>query len=133
VLSDDERLNKIAQRTGADATKLPYVYDLDDDDVSVIVKRSKLGSGDSAATRELALLYCAARQAADYGAQTSIELVRSRVEDMGVYDGPNFSKHIKGVDGLTVKGSGNARECKVTQHGFEEAGKLIARITGGGS
>jgi len=133
VLSDDERMNKIATKVGADATKLPYVYDLDEEDVAFSIQRSKLSSTDAAATREVALLYCAARQALGLDTQTKIELIRTRVEDMGVYDGKNFSTHLKSITGVTVKGKDSAREYKVTAPGFEEAGKLITRLTGGGS
>lgn len=131
--TEDERLATIARKTGVDVSKLPYVYDLDEDDVTILLKRSALGAGDAAATRELALLYTAARQAASYDAQTSMGLVRAQVENMGVYDPKNFTTHLKNIDGVTIKGSGKARELKVSQHGFEEAGKLITRLTGGES
>ncbi len=64
TFTGDERFAKIAQKTGADVNKLPYVYDIDDEGVSMLVKRSQLGNSDAAATRELALLVAAARQAA---------------------------------------------------------------------
>src|SRR5262245_7865687 len=40
VPTEDERLTRIAQKTGADPAALPYVYDLDDD-VTILVKRSR--------------------------------------------------------------------------------------------
>jgi hypothetical protein len=129
----DERLAKIAQKTGADVAKLPYVYDIDDDGVTMLIKRSQLSKSDAGATRELTLLFAAARQASGIDTLTKVELIRERVEDMGVYDSKNFSTDLKKISGITIKGTGNARELKVTQHAFEEAGKLIARITGGDS
>jgi hypothetical protein len=134
-LSGDARLAKIAQRTGTDTAKLAYVYDVDDDDVSVVIQRSKLSQSKAVATREIALLYAAARQAGGYDeTHTSVSHIRQRVDDMGVLDEANFATAVKNVDGMTSKGSRQNREFKVTQHGYEEAGKLITRLTttGGG-
>lgn len=133
TFTGDERFAKIAQKTGADVNKLPYVYDIDDEGVSMLVKRSQLGNSDAAATRELALLVAAARQAGGFDTLTKIETIRERVEDMGVYDPKNFSTTVKGIPGVTIKGTGNTRELKVTQAAFEEAGKLLNRLTGGDS
>lgn len=133
TFTGDERLTKIGQKTGADVSKLPYVFDVEEDGVTILIKRSKLSNGDAPATRELALLVAAARQAAGYEATTNVETIREAVENMGVYDPKNFSTDLKKITGVTIKGSGNARELKVTQHAFEEAGKLIARIAGGDS
>lgn len=133
-LTDDERLAKIAKRTGADASKLGYMYDLDDEDVNLVIQRSKLATSKAVATREIALLYCVARQAGGYDAtHTAVSLIRQRVDDMGVLDESNFATSVREVDGMTGKGARQNREFKVTQHGYEEAGKLITRVTGGGS
>src|SRR5256885_12204817 len=47
--------------------KIKYIYDFEDDDVSVTVKRSALADGKAGATQELALFYAAASQARGYG------------------------------------------------------------------
>jgi hypothetical protein len=133
-VSGDERLAKIAHRTGVDTSQLPYIYDLDDDDVTLVIQRSKLATSKAVATREVALLYCAARQAGGYDdTHTSVSLIRQRVDDMGVLNVGNFATYVREVDGMTGKGARQNREFKVTQHGYEEAGKLITRLTGGGS
>jgi hypothetical protein len=131
----DQRLAKIAQRLGVEPSKLAYIFDPDTDDVALIVQRSKLASSKAKATREVALLYSAARQAAGYDeTHTSIASIKTRVEDMGVLDENNFASHVKNTDGLSQRGqTPSTREYKVTQHGFEEAGKIINRVTGGGS
>jgi hypothetical protein len=103
--------------------------------VALIVQRSKLASSKAKATREVALLYSAARQAAGYDeTHTPIASIKTRVEDMGVLNEHNFASHVKNTDGLSQRGqTPSTREYKVTQHGFEEAGKIINRVTGGGS
>jgi hypothetical protein len=132
--TEEERLEKIARRTGVDLSKLAYIYDLDDDDVNLVIQRSKLATSKAVATREIALLYCSARQAGGYDeTHTPVSSIRQRVDDMGVLDTANFSTSVRNVDGMTGKGTRQNREFKVTQHGYEEAGKLITRLTGGGS
>jgi hypothetical protein len=129
----DQRLAKIAQRLGVEVAKLAYVYDLDQDDVTLVVPRSKLDSTKAIATREVALLYAAARQAGGYDeTHTNVTSIKSKVDDMGVLDAGNFASQVKTIDGMSVKGAtAQSREFKVTQHGYEEAAKVIARVTGG--
>lgn len=129
----DQRLAKIAQRLGVEASKLAYVYDLDDDDVTLIMPRSKLDATKAIATREVALLYAVARQAGGYDAtHTKVGDIKSKVDDMGVLDAGNFASQVKKIEGMSVKGAtAQSREFKVTQHGYEEAAKVITRLTGG--
>jgi hypothetical protein len=130
----DSRLDRIAKKLGVDAKTADYFFDPDGDDVTLAVPRSKLDSNKSTATREVALLYCAARQAGGYDdTHTSVAHVRSKVENMGVLDTANFATHLKNIEGLTVRGSGKDREFKVTSHGYEQATNLMNRIKGGGS
>jgi hypothetical protein len=135
VGNGDDRVAKIAKRMNVDENKLAYIYDLDSDDVSLVAQRSKLSSSKAEATREVALLYSAARQAGGYDqTHTPIALIKTRVEDMGVVDVNNFASHVKKTDGLSQRGqTPSTREYKVTQHGFEEAAKIINRVAGGSS
>ncbi|MDQ2969474.1 MAG: hypothetical protein M3R37_14325 [Actinomycetota bacterium] len=130
----DDLLAKIAKKLGVDAKTADFFFDSDADDVTLVVPRSKLNPKKSDATREVTLLYCAARQAGAYDAtHTSVENIKTRVENMGVLDSSNFSTHLKNIEGLSVRGSGQSREFKVTSHGYEQAAKMMNRIKGGGS
>jgi hypothetical protein len=132
--SGDTRLDRIAKKLGVDTKTADYFFDPDGDDVTLAVSRSKLDSNKSTATKEVALLYCAARQAGGYDdTHTSVANVRAKVENMGVLDPPNFATHLKNIEGLTVRGSGKDRVFKVTSHGYEQATTLMNRIKGGGS
>jgi hypothetical protein len=123
------RMKKIASAIGVDEDKLEYIYDLEEDDVLLITPRSRLSSGDAAATREVALLYCAARQSAGYDAtHTSVNDIRRKADDMGVLDTSNFAETVKDIEGLSHRGSGRNREFKVTRHGYEEAAKVVGRV-----
>lgn len=133
-LSDDQRVAKIAKRMDVDASLLARVYDLHEEDVSLIVKRAKLAASQAGATRQIAVLYCAARQAGGYDQETTnVALVRDRVADMGVLNEANFATHLKDADGISIRGSGPSRELKVTQPGYERAGELVTQLAGSGS
>jgi hypothetical protein len=125
----------LAKKMHIDASKIPYVYEFEDDDVSVTVKRSALADGKAGATQELALLYAAARQAGGYDeSHTKVAGIRNRVESMGVLDKSNFAAHLTDkTDWFTHKGKAANREFKVTSTGYEEAGKIVLKITGGQS
>ena len=129
----DDRLAAIARRLGVDTAKLAYVYDLDDDDATFVIQRSKLSSTKADATREVGLLYAAARQAGGYDeTHTAVAKIRSKVEDMGVLDPNNFASQMTSIEGVTSRGAtAQSREFKVTQHAYENAGKLVERLTGG--
>jgi hypothetical protein len=133
-LGTGTRLGRIAKKLNIDVKTAEYFFDPDEEDVTLAVPRSKLDSNKSTATRQVALLYCAARQAGGYDdTHTSVANVRSKVENMGVLDPGNFATHLKNIEGITVRGSGQSREFKVTSHGYEQAAKLMNQIKGGAS
>lgn len=129
-----DRAAKIARRMAVDPGALAYIYDIEDDGVTLIVQRSKLSRDKANASREVALLYAAARQAGGFDeAYTPSGEIRQRVSDMGVLDPNNFGPKLAAMrDWFAIRGSGQKREFKVTQHGYEEAGKIVRRVVGGG-
>ncbi len=129
-----DKLAKIAKRIGVDAKTVDYFFDPDEDDVLLVLPRSRLDSNKSDATREVALLYAAARQGGGYDeTHTSVTNIRTTVDNMGARRLGNFSTHLKNIEGLSMRGSGQSREFKVTSHGFELAAALMKRIKGGGA
>jgi hypothetical protein len=123
----------LAKRMHVDADKVARVFEFEDDDVALTIKRSVLSKDKAGATQELALLYAAARQVGGYDeSHTKASEIRARADDMGVLDKGNFATHLTSKkDWFTRKGDGVNREFKVTTTGYEEAGKIIAKITGG--
>jgi len=129
-----DRLERITKKLGVDATTADFFFDPDEEDVTLAVPRSRLDPKRSEATKQVALLYCAARQAGGYDdSYTSTANIKAKVENMGVLDSGNFSTHLKDIEGLSVRGSRQNREFKVTSHGYEQAAKLMNRIKGGAS
>lgn len=129
-----DSVTKIARRMGVEPGALAYIYDIEDDGVTLVVQRSKLSRDKANASREVALLYTAARQAGgfDSGYTPSSE-IRQRVSDMGVLDPNNFGPKLAAMrDWFAIKGNGQKREFKVTQHGYEEAGRIVRRVVGAG-
>jgi hypothetical protein len=128
-----DKAKAIAKKMHITADNVEKVYDLDDD-VSISVQRSKLSSDRANATLDLALLYAGARQAAYGDTTTNVTDVRSLVDNFGVLDGKNFSSTLnKKKNWFTIKGSGKSRTLKVTSAGYEDAGKRIVELLGGGS
>jgi hypothetical protein len=128
-----DKVAAVAKKMDIDGEKVARVFGFEEDDVALTIKRSALSKGKAAATQELALLYAAARQAGGYDAShTKASEIRQRADDMGVLDKPNFAAHLGSKkDWFTRKGDGANREFKVTTVGYEEAGKIVAKITGG--
>jgi len=123
----------LAKKIHVDPDKVARVFEFEDEDVALTIKRSALSKDKAGATQELALLYAAARQAGGYDeSHTKASEIRARADDMGVLDKGNFAAHLTSKkDWFTRKGDGTNREFKVTTTGYEEAGKIVVRITGG--
>lgn len=129
----DDVLHRVARRFHIeDARRLVYVFEFGDDEVDIVVQRSRFPKDKANAAREVCLLYAAARQAGRLDeTATGYSKLREKANDMGVYDSKNFSTTLAGMrDWFAIKGSGQKREFKVTQHGFEEAGKLVMKLVG---
>lgn len=89
----------------------------------------KLGSSKQAKVEKIAVLLCAARQAAGFDAdgRTSDEVVRAEIERHGLYDVTNYSKHVKALRSLTnANGSGKATTYKIKYEG-RVAARQIAK------
>lgn len=105
---------------------LESVFDIDASEPQLIVSRSRIPGNRAAATRSIALLVAAVRQAGGVDAGwTAISIVRDVCRDYGVLDQANFAAHIGAMDGIALRGSGAAREIKVTMPGLEAAARQI--------
>jgi len=128
-----EKATAIAKKMHITADKVEKVYDLDEG-ASISLQRSKFPKDRANASAELALLYAAARQAGYGDATTDFSGLRAIADEFGVLDGGNFSGTMgKHKHWFTIKGSGKAKTAKVTNTGYEDAGKRITELLGGGS
>jgi hypothetical protein len=129
---DGSRLRRIASRLGVHEELLENVYDAGHDELQLVMPRSKLPSQKGPAMRMLALISAAGRQAGGYDPEwTTSDRIREECRQFGVLDSANFSARLAEADDVfVVRGGAKDREFKVTRHGFEEAGKVIARLIG---
>jgi hypothetical protein len=124
-----DRRSILARRLGINVDVTDYVYDVGSE-LTLVLARSRLPSQKARATRMVAVLYAAGRQAAYEEEWTLVELIREQCRISGVLDPPNFSASLGAAsDSLIMRGRGNGREVKVTRAGFEEAGRLAAELT----
>jgi hypothetical protein len=129
AFSSDKRIDRLAKALSLPVDVIERVYGFDGDRLDVIVNPRHLTQTSAGATKELAVLFCAAHQAAGLGEWVHIDLIRGLVEEFGRYDGSNFSKSISALKGdLWVRSSGSQRELKATRDGVERAKELVARI-----
>jgi hypothetical protein len=128
-----DKAKAIAKKMHITADKVEKVYDLDDD-VSITLQGSKFPKDRANATVDLALLYAAARQGGYGDTTTSYADLRAVADEFGVLDSGNFAGTIgKHKNWFTIKGTGKSRTVKVTNTGYEDAGKRIDEILAGGS
>lgn len=102
----------------------------EDGTLAVHVPTSSLGSSKSAATREIALLVCAARQ---YGGDewTDAAAIRSVCQEYGKFDSANNASILAEGDRYWMtSGTGKSRRFKLRRKGWEEAADLVRRIAG---
>ncbi len=119
----------MARILGVSAEMLDLVYDRTDGDVELVIHRSKLPERKAPAMKAVAMLVAAGRQAAGLDDWTPVNVIREVCRHFGVLDLGNFATEVASLgDAFLVRGKGQSRAFKVTRHGFEEAGRLIASL-----
>lgn len=126
-------LSLIAQRLKLDEAVVGEIFDVSPDgELALVIGASKLEKAKAAATKQIALLVAAGRQAAGLDQDwTPMSVIRPIVTDFGRYDGPNFATAIREMDDhCAFRGKGQQREIKVNRQGFEAAAEIIKRLAG---
>lgn len=128
-----DREKAIAQELQIDPSLVERLFDEHDGDLQFIGDLEKLGRSKQSKVESLAVLLCAARQAAGYDpdGRTSDESIRKEVERHGLYDVTNYSKHVKPLRTLTnSNGSGKAATYKIKYEGRIEARTTAKSLLG---
>lgn len=124
-------LGRIASKLEIDEDATEATFDLDEGEIRLSVPARKFNAQKSRATKEIALLVAAGRQAAGVEERTEVGVVREVVSDYGKLDPPNFATTIREMDEeFNISGSGQRRRVKVNRKGFERAGQLIKELQG---
>jgi hypothetical protein len=129
-LQEQDRLGRLASRLGVERERAEYIFDASEADLVLVLARSRLPGEKRRATRALAILTAAGRQAGYSEEWTPVSAIREQCRVFGVLDTANFSSALAATgDALLFRGQGAARAAKVTRAGFEEAARLVAELT----
>lgn len=129
--SSSSVMEAIANRLKLDPSIVREVFDVEEGVPILIVQSSKLATAKRAATKEIALLMVAARQAAGIDDYTMLADIRPMAEHFAKYDS-NFSASINQMDdALSFKGKDKNRAVRLRQQGWEQATTLVSQLGGG--
>jgi hypothetical protein len=105
------------------------IYEVDDGQVRLAIKRSMLpDTRKAAAMRDVSLLVATGRQAAGEE-ETALAAMREECSALGVLDSANFSAEI-GKLGFRLQGTRNTKTARANRHHREEAVRLVMRVLG---
>jgi hypothetical protein len=118
-----------------DSETADAAFHLDDEgQVQLGVPARRLSARKSQATKQIALLLAAGRQAIVPDERTLVGVIRDAVTTYGKRDEANFAGTISEMDDVfNITGSGQQRRVKVNRTGFEEAGEMAKTLTGSGA
>lgn len=124
-------LSRLAARMKLPAEVIELVYDMQNGDLGVVLSARRLAEDKANATRQLAQIVVAGRQAAELEEWTPVGIVRQVVTDYGRFDSSNFAACIAKLDNVFVfRGKGTNRELKVTRPGMEIVAELVKTLAG---
>jgi hypothetical protein len=129
--AEDKTLAKIAATLGLSPETVGDVYHVNGDMLALGVETSKLSPHNRVASKEIALLIAAGRQAGGWDPEwTAASVIRPVAEVYGKHDG-NFSTALKEMDDEFIfSGSGAGRKVRLKRKGSENAVTLIKRLAG---
>ena len=124
----------IAKRLGVPTEEIDRVFHVEGDNLELTIAVAALASSKRTATREIAILVTAGRQASRLDErETDADAVRLVCSHYKKLDSPNFSSTIRELNGvLTVREKGRKKYLKMTQPAWEEASALVKRVLGAG-
>ncbi len=125
----------VAAKLGLPAETVGEVFHVENGELTIVLARSMFEETRAGATKQLALLIAAGRQAGGWDDQwTATPVIRSVVDEFGRLDPPNFASAIREMeDVFSFTGNRQNLRVKVRTHGFDEAAALVRALTGGES
>lgn len=121
-------LNRVAARLRLQRDAIEAVYTENGAEVEVSVPTDRLSAKKSTATREIAVLVAAARQA-NGEEYTPSEPIRVVAQDYDRFDGPNFASALNEMKGtFLAAGTPRNRTLKLTKPGWKAATDLVTRL-----
>jgi hypothetical protein len=122
----------IAKRLGLASEDVDRIFHIDAEELELTVPVSALSNQKRTATREIAILVTAGRQAASLDQrETDADVVRAVCDHYKKLDTANYSATIRDLNGtLTVREKGRKKFLKMTQPAWEEASGLARKVLG---
>lgn len=130
----EDAVERIAVKMGIDSELAHEVFHDDEGRLGIGIAPSRLAKSHASATKQLALLLAAGRQAGGYDdGYTPVAEIREMCRDFSRLDSGNFSSTITEMDEeFTFKGKGPGRQVHVTKPGWGKARDLVISLTNGG-
>jgi hypothetical protein len=128
---EDGMVGRIAAALKVERDVADMVYDDKNGELGYVISARRLASDKANATRQLAQVIAAGRQAAGLEEWTPVSVVREIVNDYGKLDAANFASYIGALDknnAVLLRGKGASRELKVTRSGFESVAELVTSL-----
>jgi len=124
-------LAMISRKFETEIEVIAEAFEVEDGVPQLTIPRSKLATSKKAATKQIALLVAAARQAAEVEDWTESKTLRESADAYGKYNSPNFAAAISELeDDFSFSGKGRTRRVKVRRDGFKTAGALVKQLVG---
>jgi hypothetical protein len=124
-------LDRIATKLGVDRELVEEVFAETDGSIDITVSPRKLAPAKQEASRQIALLITAGRQAAGVEERTATDVIRAKCEEFRKLDPTNFGKAIGGMhDEFSFQGPPRKRLVKLSRQGWPAAVDLVKRLTG---
>lgn len=131
TVDDGGTLGRIAAKLRVDIDTVRELYNEEDGKLEVTVPSAKLETSKKGATKQLALLVAAGRQAAGLEEYTPLERVREVAELFRRYDSPNFARTIQEMEeDFSFRGESRSRAIRVSRPGWEHVTRLIGELEG---
>jgi len=130
--SENSALSRIARKLKIEEDVVREVFNEHDGEIEIIVPSAKFETGKKPATKQLALLVAASRQAAELEEFTSVDVIREVAEEFRRYDQPNFARTLAEMENdFRFRGNMRNREVGLSRPGWESATKLVSSLAGG--
>ncbi len=129
----DDLLGRIAGRLETTPESVMGVFYEDDGDLALGVSSSKLNTSVARATKEIALLVAAGRQASGLDEDwTPVDTIREVCRDYKKLDPNNFASTVTEMDDVfNFRGKGKQRAVRVAKPGWSKVAQLIEALAGG--
>jgi len=129
--AEGDLVGRIAAALKIDRDVADLIYDVKDGELGYVLSARRLATDKSNATRQLAQVVAAGRQAAGLEEWTPASVVREVVNDYGKLDGANFASYINKLDkdnACLLRDKGVNRQIKVTRSGIESIADVLTAL-----